>query len=169
MALHHGNSDYTRRFRTGITGRAAHAFLFLLLLSAVSTYAQQNTFHFAANGPLNDVAVRSLIEAVRDVDPNGSVLHHFDDRSLVRIDVLHTVTEGELRESIGRYGIGLLAGTPDIPRDVPVHTTATGRPLYVVTGDASADRARYEQAVLEWNHNNPHDKIHLPLRVNGDP
>lgn len=140
--------------------------LIVLFLGSASAWAQETAIHyFQADQPMDVIAQRSIHETILDLDPNAVILHHFDDQSLVQINVNPSVSELELRNAIAAQGISLLAGTPVIPVQEPVTTTPQGRPLYVVTGNEAADRANYQAAVEVWNTNNPSDRIEMPLSV----
>jgi hypothetical protein len=146
------------------------AILSILLLGlATQTAAQQmGVRYMQAAQPLDIFGERIILEAVRDLDPNAKVHFHFDDKSMFQLNINDAVDEAELRSMIAAGGVALRAETPVIERRQPRNTTAEGKPLYIVTGDAQADRARYEQAVQEWNINFPQDRIELPIPAHED-
>ncbi len=148
--------------------RAHYSFLIALLLGALGASAQAPVQHvFEADPPLDMLTIRPVIELVKDLDPNGKVLWS-DDMTILKIRIHPSVIEGELRQAITSKGVALREGTPTLAGEEPVYTTPEGRPLYVLTGDEAADRARYEQAVQQWNQNNPNDPISLPVQVRDD-
>lgn len=136
----------------------------LLLTGILPAWAQESGIRYIqAAAPLDIMALRSIDEVIRDLDPNAKYLHHFDDKSILQLEINHSVSDAELRSAITNAGVLLLPNTPVIEKQQPVYTTSDGKPLYVLTGDEAADRARYVQAVEEWNAQNPQDQLAMPL------
>ena len=145
--------------------KAHYSFLIVLLLGALGTSAQAPMQHvYEADPPLDMLTIRPVIETVKDLDPNGKVLWS-DDMTILKIRVNPSISENELRQAITSKGVALREGTPALAGEAPVYTTPEGRPLYVLTGDEATARARYEQAVQQWNQTTPNDPISLPVQV----
>ncbi|MDQ3102163.1 MAG: hypothetical protein M3R08_12300 [Bacteroidota bacterium] len=146
-----------------------YSFMMLLFMGSLAGMAQESAIYFfQTEEPLDIIGQRNLTEAVIDMDPNAEIFFHFDDPRIFQVNANPTVGETEFRGSIAAKGIDLLAGTPEIPVQQPVNTTPQGKPLYVVTGDQESDRANYQQAVEQWNLNNPADRIEMPVPVGND-
>ncbi len=139
--------------------------LALLFGGALQLIAQDTAIRYLqTEAPLDMMGLRTLHEVVHNIDPNGVVYDHFDDPTIIQFNVNPQITEQDLRDAIAQHGISLRAEVPVIVPQQPVYTTPDGRPLFVLTGDEPADRARYENAVTEWNAAHPDDQIVLPLR-----
>jgi hypothetical protein len=135
-----------------------------LLLAALAGHAQDGGVRYLQiEAPLDMMSFRALHEAVNNLDPNGVVYDHFDDRTIIQFNIDPSVNDMELRQAIAQAGITVLPGTPVVVRQEPVYVSPDGRPLYVVTGDAAADRARYQQAIEQWNLSHPNDQLQMPL------
>lgn len=122
--------------------------------------AQQNTPHrfFEAEQPLDMGALRQVFIALNDLDPAVNVFHS-DDLRILQIEANPQVSDTELRTAIAGTGVLLKAGLYQPPAQPLVQTAADGSPIMVLTGDLEADRARYQQAVQDWNTSNPEAPI----------
>ena len=146
-----------------------YALSITLLLGGTLAMAQEQAVRYVqADAPIEMLELRAIHEAVLDLDPYAVVHQHFDDRSILQININPEVSEAEVRQAVVASGTSLRAETPVIVPQEPVYTRPDGRPLYVVTGEGTADRERYRQAVEEWNNNNPDDRIEMPLPAAND-
>jgi hypothetical protein len=134
--------------------------LLTTLAVAAATLAFGQAHHyFQAEAPYDRGALKQLVQAVVDLDPQADV-NAGDDMTLLH--VRSSASESELRAAINGSGVALRPGTPDLGHANPAPTTTpTGRPLMVLTGDPAADQARYAAAVAAWNEAHPQDRIEL--------
>ncbi len=123
--------------------------ILLVLFVVAPVFGQNGDRFFQVETPLDIFTIRPVMEAVRDLDPNGKVLYS-DDMTILQIKVNPSVTDAELRQVITNTGVLLAEGTLQIDTP-PVYTTPDGKPLYVLSNDEAGDRASYEAAVREWN------------------
>jgi hypothetical protein len=138
--------------------------LLIILLMGTLGWAQEPVTHFfEADQPMEEVSIRPVIEAMNNLDPYARVQYFSDDFSIFKVTVNPSVSETEVRQAIAQAGVQVKAGTPEIQFQEPVYTTPDGRPLYVVTDNPEEDRQRYQQAIQEWNMNNPNDQITMPM------
>ena len=146
-----------------------YALSITLVLGITLAIAQGPVVRYVqADAPIELLELRAIHEAILDLDPHAKVYHHFTDKSIVQININPSVSEAEVRQAVVATGTSLRDGTPVITPQEPVYTRPDGRPLYVVTGDGTADRERYRQAVENWNNNNPNDRIEMPLPAAND-
>jgi hypothetical protein len=122
--------------------------------------AQVQHHYFATDGPFGAAQLKFAIQAVNDVDPTADVFAD-EERGLLHVRSTGGSTPDELRAALVTSGLALLPGHPVIGGS-PRTTDMDGKPLYILTGDEAGDRARYEQAVFEWNLAHPEDPITLP-------
>lgn len=128
--------------------------------------AQSQVFRwFQTDAAIDLTTMREVMEAVNDLDPNSTVFFS-DDRTQVQVKISPQVDVAEIRSTIVGKGVALRPGDGTPPP--PVSTAPDGSPLYLVTGDATADRARYEAAVAEWNAANPERALELPANVTNE-
>ena len=141
--------------------------ILLLLMCMNPVFSQQQDHYFEVDPPLDLFSIRPVYELVRDLDPNGKVLHS-DDMTLLQLRVDPTISNDALRQALTQRGIPLREGTSAIPANEPILTTLDGKPLYIATDDQAGDRQRYETAVKAWNEAHPEDPMPLPLRSSTD-
>ena len=146
-----------------------YALSITLVLGITLAFAQGPVVRYVqADAPIELLELRAITEAMTDLDPNARVHQHFNDQSILQININPQVSEAEMRQAVVASGTSLRAETPVITPQQPVYTRPDGRPLYVVTGEGTADRERYRQAVEEWNNNNPNDRNEMPLPAAND-
>ena len=124
----------------------------------VSANAQQHTF-FQATDAFDHSQYKHAIQAVMDFDPTAKVFAS-DDMRVLQIVHNANVTNDQLRSLITDTGLQLRAGSPDLEA---LCGPAPDVPVYIATGDAAADHARYVDAVNEWNAAHPDQQMPLPL------
>ena len=135
----------------------------LLMALAVGTWAQSGSFvYFESPAPMTLLDVREAMQAVADAAP-GSEVFHSDDLTILQVRTTASTNEAALRAAITGAGIQLLPNTPGLQAALGGEAPADARPVYVLTGDAAGDRARYAEAVAAWNAAHPDDTITLPL------
>jgi hypothetical protein len=133
--------------------------IFIGLGCAVSSAnAQQHTF-FQATETFDHSQFKHAIQAVVDLDPMAKVFAS-DDMRVLQIVHNGSITPDQLRSLITSTGLQLQPGTPDLNA---LYGTAPNVPMYVPTGDAAADHARYVDAVNEWNAAHPDQQMPQPL------
>lgn len=144
----------------------------LLLSSCLATVcvsAQTAVFHyFQATQAVDPGLHKQLIEEVSNVDPSA-VLGHSDDWTVLQVKSTTGLIADVYRTAIERTGITLAAGTPDLEAlGLAPAADPNAPPLYMVTGDANADLARYQNAVDQWNLEHPDQQMsRTPVHHNG--
>lgn len=125
-----------------------------LLLGALYTSAQTAGDRFyRTTAEIDRTALKFVIEAVTDLDPNARVLHS-DDYRILNIKANASVSDAEVRAAIAAAGVSVDPGTPDMSSYLPAPSADTP-PLYRVTGNELQDRARYREAAEAWNQAHP--------------
>lgn len=130
----------------------------LLLAAAFATagagsFAQGPGFlFFEAAQPVPPQGIKLLHEAIAGVDPLVE-LFHSDDRTILQLKSAALQPEGIYRAAIEAKGIALRPGLRSA--DELGINNQPAVPVYVATGDAAADRARYRAAVELWNAQHP--------------
>ncbi len=119
------------------------------LIAAASVRAQQGQFiYFEAAQPVSMGQLKQLTEALLSVDANATV-HHSDDMRIVQVKSSTLQHETVYRSAMQARGVVLLPGTRSA-EELGIHAQPAV-PVYVPTGDDSADLARYRAAVEQWN------------------
>lgn len=130
------------------------------LATGASVVAQAPVFHyFQATQAVDPGLYKQLIEEVSNIDPSA-VVGHSDDWTVLQVKSTTGLIESAYRTAIEQTGIMLAAGTPDLEALglVPA-TDPNAPPVYLVTGDANADLARYQNAVDQWNAAHPEQQM----------
>lgn len=135
------------------------ALLFSLIFGGISLQAQEFSF-YQASEPFDRAQLKDVMIAVADLDPAAMVFHS-DDMTILQVKMTGAVTEDQLRSAISNSGLQILPGTPDLVSRYGNNTPEV--PVYIPTGDAQADHARYVQAVNTWNQTNPNRQLPQPL------
>lgn len=129
-----------------------------MLLGGFSAVAQSNDLRsFEATSTLDRAALKHVIQAVVDIDPNAEVFHS-DDMRVLQVRANAQVSDADLRTAIQGTGLQLREGTPDLSAYYPAPSLDTP-PIYVVSGNESEDVARYQAAVAEWNQRHPEQQL----------
>ncbi len=127
----------------------------LLLGTVAAAHAQSSgSIYFECEPAMAPSQYKMAIEQVMAVDPNAAVLYS-DDMTIVQIRTAANTSEQAFRDALTQAGITLKPGTRTA-EDLGLNAVDPNRPpVYVVTGDAGADDARYRQAVETWNATHP--------------
>ncbi|MBK8500645.1 MAG: hypothetical protein IPL52_17930 [Flavobacteriales bacterium] len=129
--------------------RTLSVFLALGLAVAVQAQAQAYIF-FEAESAFDAAQMKFIIQEVKDADPTADVFPS-DDLTILQVRHYGGLAEAGYRQAIERAGITLRPGTrsrADLGLDA---VDPNAPPVYVVTGDATADDLRYRAAVEQWN------------------
>lgn len=123
--------------------------LILVLCLACGAHAQQAGFiYFEAQQPVSPSQLKLLVEPLMALDATAEIFHS-DDFRIVQLKSANLQPEGIYRALLETQGIGLLPGTRSAA-DLGINNTPAV-PVYMATGDETADRARYRAAVEQWN------------------
>lgn len=136
-----------------------------LFLGGLSASAQADGLRsFEAQAAMDRSNLKYVIQAVRDLDPNGEVFHS-DDMKIIRVRSSAQITDSELRSAIQATGVQLRAGTPDLAAYLPAPNPDTP-PIFVVTNNETEDLARYQAAAAVWNQAHPDRAVAItPLHL----
>ncbi|MFN3875599.1 MAG: hypothetical protein ACK4L7_06775 [Flavobacteriales bacterium] len=133
-----------------------------LLAAALATmcagsHAQQAGFlFFEAAQPVSPQGIKLLHEALSGVDPLAE-LFHSDDRTILQLKSAALQPEAIYRAVIEANGVALRTGLRTA-EELGIYN-APAVPVYVATGDAAADGARYRAAVELWNAQHPEQPL----------
>lgn len=137
--------------------------LLVIGMALITGLAAQNTTpdrYFEAEAPLDMVSLRYVYVALNDLDPHADIFHS-DDMRIVHVKANAQVGDDEIRAAFATAGVALKAGRWEPPTLDMLQTAPDGSPIHVLTNDAAADRARYQQAVEQWNAANPGAPIEI--------
>ncbi|HMC96797.1 MAG TPA: hypothetical protein VKG92_04050 [Flavobacteriales bacterium] len=140
-----------------------------LILTGVSIKAQAPVLHyFQSEGPFDASAYKHAIEEVVNIDPTALV-GHSDDMTVLQVTSTSGLIESAYRTAIGQAGITLRTGSPDLAALGLLPTTDPDTPpVFVVSNDPTADLARYQTAVDQWNLAHPEQPMdRTPLHLTG--
>ncbi|MFZ1692583.1 MAG: hypothetical protein WAT74_05210 [Flavobacteriales bacterium] len=133
-----------------------------LLTVLVSARAQQSPFlFFEAAQPVSQQSLKLLHEAIAGVDPQAQLFHN-DDLTILQLKSAALQPEAIYRATIEANGVALRPGLRTA--DELGINTVPAVPVFVATGDAAGDRARYRAAVELWNAQHP-DELLSPTPV----
>lgn len=123
---------------------------FILTLGlACGAHAQQAGFlYFEAQQPITQQQLKLLMEGIQTLDATAEVFHS-DDYRIVQVKSANLQPEAIYRAFLETRGVALRPGTRT-PEELGINNRPAV-PVYVATGDAAADRARYRAAVEQWN------------------
>lgn len=135
-------------------------FLMLSVLAAFAgaVSAQSAPFYFyQAEEAINRSQLKLMISAVMDVDPQADVFHS-DDMTIIQVKAASNLPAETYREALVNAGVRLRAGMLS-PEQVHAANAVEAPPIFIATGDAAGDLARYQQAVQAWNANHPDNQL----------
>jgi hypothetical protein len=137
-----------------------------MLLGGFSSLAQSDELRtYGSTTAFDRVALKHVIQAMVDIDPNAQVFHS-DDMMIIQVKASAAVSDSEIRSAIQSTGLQLREGTPDLSTYYPA-PAADSPPLYVVSGNESEDLERYRAAVAAWNLQHPDQQYDaVPLHMN---
>lgn len=145
-----------------------HRYLLSLALSfgALFTCAQTpDGRFFRTSAEIDRAALKHVIQAIGDLDPNAKVLHS-DDLRILHVRANPSVTDAELRAAMSAAGVPVDQGTPDLRAYLP-EPSADTPPIYVVSGNETDDLARYRSAAEAWNQAHPDRPVAVdPIHTN---
>ena len=103
-----------------------------------------------------------------NVDPTAE-LSRSDDMTVLQVRSTSGLIASAYRSAIGQAGITLREGQADpVALGLVPAPNAGQQPVFVVTNDPTADLARYQTAVDQWNSAHPDQALdRTPLHLNG--
>ncbi len=132
-------------------------FLPLIALLATTSLAKAQApsfLFFEAEQAVERGQLKFLIEAVKNADASADVFHS-DDMTILQIRHNGGLSEEGYRTAIQNAGIALRPGTRT-PEQLGMNVVDANRPpVYVATGNETADQARYRADVEQWNAAHP--------------
>lgn len=137
-------------------------FTLALLLGTLKIHAQSpDGRYYRTTAEIDRTALKFVIQAIVDLDPNAKVFHS-DDLRIIHVKANPSVSDTELRAAMASAGVPTEPGEPDMRAYLP-EPTADTPPIYVVTGNETEDLARYRAFAEVWN------VAHPDRAVNVDP
>ena len=130
---------------------------FLATASFASAQTPQHLF-FQAETAIDRSQFKFIIEEMLSTDPTAEVFHS-DDLTVLQVKSTSGLGEATYREAIQRTGVSLRAGTPDLVALGLTPVVPEGPPVFMVTNDPAADRARYQTDVARWNETHPNEPM----------
>ena len=131
----------------------------LLLAFGIGAQAQSPGYYFfRSEAPVQPGQFKALIEAVMNTNPNAEIFHS-DDMTILQVKHNGVLSEQEARTLITGAGVALRAEAPTAEELGPNTIDPNGPPVYVITGDETADQARYSTAVEIWNSTHPEQQF----------
>ena len=138
----------------------------LIALLATASLASAQTpqyLFFQAETAIDRSQFKFIIEEMMNTDPTAEIFHS-DDMTVFQVKVSSGANEAVYRDAIQRTGVNLRAGTPDLVALGLTPAVVDGPPVFMVTNDPEADRARYQAAVELWNEAHPSEPMNaVPL------
>ena len=140
------------------------AVIVLTMLTLLVRSQAPSFIFFGTVSPVDRSLYKHVIEAVKDVDPTAEVFHS-DDMTILQVRSTSNLGEGFYRSAIETTGVSLLPGTRTPEELGSTQVNPNTPPVFLVTGDDAADRARYEAAVQQWNLAHPDQPIGTALHL----
>lgn len=140
------------------------AFIAFAMVTLLVRSQSPSFIFFGSVSPVDRSTYKHVIEAVQNVDPTAEVFHS-DDMTILQVRSTSGMGEGFYRSAIENAGIALLPGTRTPEELGLTQVNPNAPPVFVVTGDDAADRARYEAAVQQWNLAHPEQTIGTALHL----
>jgi hypothetical protein len=139
------------------------ALVVVAFLATFTALAQTPSYVFyRTEAPIDRADLKQIIGQVTDVDPMAEVFHS-DDYTVIQVK-LGSVSEPMIRAAITQAGVALRPGTVDAATLQPA--PQDGPPVFLVTDDPAADRARYQAAMEAWNAAHPEAPVTAPIHLN---
>lgn len=140
------------------------AFIVFAMVTLLVRSQAPSFIFFGSVTPVDRSSYKHIIEAVKNVDPTAEVFHS-DDMTILQVRSTSNMGEAFYRSAIETTGVQLLPGTRTAEELGLNHVDPNGPPVFVVTGDAAADKARYEAAVAQWNIAHPDQPIGTAIHL----
>jgi hypothetical protein len=138
-------------------------FAAVAVMATTVTMAQQaELLHLRTQQPMSESNLKFVIQSVVDIDPMAKVTWS-DDLTIIQVRCNPSVSVEQVRAAINGAGVALQPGLVDPATLFPA--PGTTEPVYIVTGDEAADKARYRAAVEAWNALHPEAPIGEPVHL----